>query len=63
MRKLRNILLAGTGALLVAGAAIAAEKHVMNVALPDGSVAQIHYEGDVVPRVVLADAPVQRISS
>ena len=62
MRKLRTALLAGAGALLVAGAAVAAEKyHVMNVALPDSSVAQIQYQGEVAPRVVLADAPVQRI--
>ncbi len=34
MRKLRTALLAGAGALFVAGAAVAAEKyHTMNVAL------------------------------
>lgn len=62
MRKLRTTLLAGAGLLLVAGAAVAAEQHVMNVALPDGSVAQVHYEGDVAPQFVLVDAPVQRIA-
>jgi hypothetical protein len=64
MRKLRTTLLAGAGALLVAGAAVAAEKydHVMKVALPDGSVAQIQYDGKVAPRVVIADAPVQQIA-
>jgi hypothetical protein len=49
--------------MLVAGAAVAAEKyHVMSVALPDGSVAQIQYQGDVAPRIVFADAPAQRIA-
>ncbi len=63
MRKLRTALLAGAGVMLVAGAAVAAEKyHVVNVALPDGSVAQVQYQGDVAPRVVIADAPVQRIA-
>jgi len=63
MRKLRTALLAGAGALLVAGAAVAAEKyHVMNVALPDGSVAQVQYQGEVAPRIVVADLPVQHIA-
>lgn len=63
MRKLRTALLAGAGVMLVAGAAVAAEKyHVMNVALPDGSVAQVQYQGEVAPRVVIADAPIQRIA-
>lgn len=62
MRKLRTALLAGAGAMLVAGAAVAAEKyHTMNVALPDGSVALIRYQGEVAPKVVVADAPVQHI--
>lgn len=63
MRKLRNTLLAGAGALLVAGGAVAAEKsaHVMNLAFPDGSVAQVRYVGEVAPRLVMIEAPVQRI--
>jgi hypothetical protein len=63
MHKLRTALLAGAGAILVAGAAVAAEKydHVMKVALPDGSVAQIHYQGKVAPQVVVSDAPVRHI--
>ena len=62
MRKLRTALLAGAGAALLAGAAVAAETyHVMNVALPDGSVAQIRYQGEVAPKVVLAaDAPAEQ---
>jgi hypothetical protein len=53
MRFARTTILAGGAALLLAGtAAAAAEKlHTMNVALPDGSVAQIHYSGDVAPQV------------
>jgi len=55
MRVARTTILAGGAALLLAGtAAAAAEKlHTMNVALPDGSVAQIHYTGDVAPQVTL----------
>jgi len=63
MHKLRTALLAAAGAMLVTGAAVAAEKyHVMNVALPDGSVAQVRYQGDVAPRIVIADTPIQHIS-
>jgi hypothetical protein len=53
MRFARPTILAGGAALLLAGtAAAAAEKlHTMNVALPDGSVAQIEYTGDVAPKV------------
>ena len=53
MRFARTTILAGGAALLLAGtAAAAAEKlHTMNVALPDGSVAQIEYTGDVAPRI------------
>jgi len=44
--------------LLAAGAAVAAESrsHVVNIALPDGAVAQIHYEGDRAPSVAVARA-------
>lgn len=60
MRKLRTALLAGAGAMLAAGAAVAAEKyHVMDVALPDGSLARVHYQGEVAPQLVLVGAPVQ----
>jgi hypothetical protein len=56
MRLTRTTILAGGAALLVAGtAAAAAEKlHTMNVDLPDGSVAQIEYAGDVAPKVAVA---------
>jgi hypothetical protein len=55
MRFARPTILAGGAALLLAGtAAAAAEKlHTMHVALPDGSVAQIEYAGDVAPQVSL----------
>jgi len=56
MPTLSKLLIAGAGALAIGGVAIAASNsgHVMNVALPDGSVAQIHYVGDVAPKVVVA---------
>jgi len=59
MKTLPAMVLAGVAAAL-AGAAIAAspKTHVMNVPLPDGSIAQIEYVGDVAPRVTLAPAPV-----
>jgi len=46
---------AGAAAAL-AGAAVAAapKTHVMNVALPDGSVARVEYVGDVAPKVTVA---------
>jgi hypothetical protein len=57
MRTATKLLLAGAGVLTVAGAAIAASDrgHVLNVALPDGTIAHIHYVGDVAPKVVVAD--------
>ena len=56
MRTATKLLLACAGLVAAAGAAIAAsdKAHVMNVALPDGSVAQIRYVGDVAPRIVVA---------
>jgi len=55
MRFGRTTILAGGAALLLAGTAAAAagKLHTMNVALPDGSVAQIHYTGDVAPQVTV----------
>jgi hypothetical protein len=46
--------LAGLAAAAIAGAAVGAtsnKTHVMNVPLPDGSVAHIQYVGDVAPKV------------
>lgn len=57
MKTHAKILFAGAGALAIAGTAIAGDRaHVMNVALPDGSVAQVHYVGDVAPRIMVAPA-------
>jgi hypothetical protein len=46
-------------ATALAGTAIAANRnsHVMNVPLPDGSVARVEYVGDVPPKVTVAPAP------
>ncbi|QKS00215.1 hypothetical protein F9288_11705 [Sphingomonas sp. CL5.1] len=59
--RVSNMLLAGAGALLIAGGAYAAERvHALDVALPDGSIEHIHYLGDTPP--VVAFAPVERIA-
>lgn len=54
MRKLPAFAFAGIAAAL-AGTAIAAapRTHVMNVPLPDGSVAHVEYVGDVAPKVTV----------
>lgn len=59
MRKFRMAVLGGTATLLLAGAAVAAsnDMHVMKVALPDGSVAQISYRGNVAPKVRISGGP------
>jgi hypothetical protein len=64
MRKLHKVLLAGAGALLIGGAALAASEkvHVLKVAMPDGSVAQVHYVGDVAPRVVVSSVPAELVA-
>src|SRR3546814_16297983 len=58
MRKIRTAVFAGIAALTAAGTAIAAtaDTRVMNVDLPDGSVAWIEYDGDVAPQVTLSPA-------
>ena len=59
MRKLPSIAFAGVAAAALAGTAIAAgtNSHVMNVSLPDGSVAHIEYAGNVAPRVTVQPGP------
>lgn len=59
MRLVRTALFAGLASAALAGAAFAArdDHKVMLVALPDGSVQHIRYEGDVAPRLVLVPAP------
>jgi len=56
---LRALLVAGVAAA-IAGTALAAtsNSHVMNVSLPDGSVARVEYVGSVPPKVTVAPAPV-----
>lgn len=53
MRLMSKFALAGAAACALAGTAYAADHaiHRMNVALPDGSVAQVLYAGDVAPKV------------
>ncbi|MGY2735734.1 hypothetical protein [Sphingomonas sp. UYP23] len=60
MRLMSKIALAGVAACTLAGTAYAADRefHRMNVALPDGSVAHVIYQGDVAPRLELV--PVER---
>uniref|UniRef100_UPI0035C97592 hypothetical protein n=1 Tax=uncultured Sphingomonas sp. TaxID=158754 RepID=UPI0035C97592 len=60
MRLMSKFTLAGLGACALAGTAYAADRslHKMNVALPDGSVAHLLYEGDIVPKVEIV--PVDR---
>src|SRR4051812_15809811 len=62
MRPLRKAILAGAAAIALAGVAglAAAEiknAHVLDVGLPDGSVAHIRYVGDTPPMVTFAPAP------
>jgi hypothetical protein len=54
--KLGAYVLAGVTAATLAGTAMAASKnsHVMDVPLPDGSVARVEYVGDVPPKVTVA---------
>lgn len=58
MKKLPALLI-GIAAAALAGTAVAAapKSHVMNVALPDGSVAHIEYVGDVAPKVKIDPRP------
>ena len=58
MMKLRATLVAGAAAA-IAGTALAAtsHSHVMNLSLPDGSVARVEYVGNVPPKVTVAPAP------
>lgn len=55
VRTLSAVALAGAAAFALAGTAIAAspKTHVMNMTLPDGSVAHIQYVGDVAPKVTV----------
>ncbi len=62
MRPLRKAMLAGAAAITLAGlAGLAAAEiknaHVLDVRLPDGSLAHIRYVGDTPPTVSFAPAP------
>jgi hypothetical protein len=59
MRKAVGLVLAGLGAVTITGASAAASRdiHTMAVPLPDGSVANIEYAGDVAPKVKVTPAP------
>jgi hypothetical protein len=59
MSKAYAIVLAGLGAVTLAGAAAAASRdtHILNVPLPDGSTARIEYVGNVAPKVTVAPSP------
>lgn len=59
MRKLPVFALSAVAAVALAGTAVAAapKSHVMNVPLPDGSVAHIEYVGDVAPKVTVDPRP------
>lgn len=58
MKVLHKVALAAAATAL-AGTAIAANRnsHMMNVPLPDGSVAHVQYVGDVPPKVTIDPAP------
>jgi hypothetical protein len=60
MRLMSKIALAGAAACTLVGTAYAADRefHRMNVALPDGSVAHVLYQGDVAPKLEIV--PVER---
>ncbi len=59
MRKAFGLVLAGLGAVALAGAAAAAsqDRHVMNIPLPDGSTARVEYVGNVAPKVTVTPTP------
>ena len=63
MRKAPAIVLAGLGAVILTGAAAAASRdtHILNVPLPDGSMARIEYVGDVAPKVSVTPAQIQPV--
>ncbi|HJQ16912.1 MAG TPA: hypothetical protein VJ859_07915 [Allosphingosinicella sp.] len=62
MRTISKILVVGAATVALAGAAVAAAQtiHVIDVAMPDGSVQQLRYRGNVQPRIVFV--PVRRVT-
>jgi hypothetical protein len=62
MRKATATLLAAAGLALAAGGAHAGERlRTVQIALPDGSVAEIAYSGDVAPRVEVVPVEALRV--
>jgi hypothetical protein len=67
MRPLRKAILAGAAAITLAGVAglAAAEiknAHMLDVRLPDGSLAHIRYVGDTPPTVTFGSAPIAHLT-
>ncbi|MGN6271164.1 MAG: hypothetical protein ACTHM0_14865 [Sphingomonas sp.] len=58
-----KVLLGGLASAALAGTAVAAEHavHVMNVAMPDGSVAKVRYVGDTPPQVRIVPVAVRAV--
>lgn len=65
MRKLPALAFAGAAAAALAGSAVAAgpKTRVMNVPLPDGSVARVEYVGNVPPKVTVEPRPIADIAA
>ena len=63
MRLMSKVLLGGLATAALAGTAVAAEHavHVMNVAMPDGSVAKVRYVGDTPPQVRFVPVAVRAV--
>ena len=63
MRLMSKVLIGGLATVALAGTAVAAEHavHVMNVAMPDGSVAKVRYVGDTPPQVRFVPVAVQAV--
>lgn len=63
MRLMSKVLLSGLATAALAGTAVAAEHavHVMNVAMPDGSVAKVRYVGDTPPQVRIVPVAVRAV--
>lgn len=63
MRLMSNVLISGLAIAALAGTAVAAEHevHVMNVAMPDGSVAKVRYLDDTPPQVRIVPVSVRTV--
>jgi len=63
MRLMSKVLLGGFATVALAGTAVAAEHavHVMNVAMPDGTIAKVRYVGDTPPQVHFVPVAVRAV--